>query len=86
MNTQNILQELLALLEANDVAIRTEPLGGSGGGLCTIKGRHIFFVDRQASTTEIATQAAQAVAKIADIENIYIKPEIREFIEKNRNI
>jgi len=33
MNEQDILQELLALLEANGVQIRTEPLGGSGGGL-----------------------------------------------------
>jgi hypothetical protein len=86
MNSQNILEHLLELLEANNVTVRREPLGGTGGGLCSIKGKRIFFVDHQASTTEIATRAAQAVAKVADIENIYIKPEIREFIEKNRDV
>jgi hypothetical protein len=31
MNEQSILEELLALLEANQVKIRREPLGGGGG-------------------------------------------------------
>ena len=47
MNEQRILEELLALLEADGVSIRSEPLGGSGGGLCTVKGERIFFVDTQ---------------------------------------
>jgi hypothetical protein len=54
MNEQRILEELLALLEANGVKIRNEPLGGSGGGLCTIKGEQIFFVDTQASSADSA--------------------------------
>ncbi|MHC4125502.1 MAG: hypothetical protein ACYSRR_03485 [Planctomycetota bacterium] len=81
MNKQRILEELLSLLESNGTVMRTEPLGGSGGGLCTIKGRHLFFVDSQASSAEIAAQAAKAVLKVADIDNIYIKPEVRQFIE-----
>jgi len=85
MNEQRILEELLVLLEANGVAIRREPLGGSGGGLCTVKGQKIFFVDTQAPSVEMATICAEAVLKLVDIENIYIKPEVRQFIE-NHNI
>lgn len=82
MNRQQISEELLMLLEQNSVAIRREALGGSGGGLCTIKDQSIFFVDTQASSTEVAALCAEAVAKIVDIESIYIRPEVRQFIEK----
>ena len=82
MNEQNILEELLALLEANGVTIRNEPLGGSGGGLCTVKGEQIFFVDTQAASAEVAALCAEAASKVVDIEKIYIKPEVRQFIER----
>jgi hypothetical protein len=85
MNEQRILEELLALLEANSVTIRNEPLGGSGGGLCTIKGQQIFFVDTQAPSVVAAAVCAEAVPKVTDIEKFYIRPEVRQFIENHNN-
>ena len=85
MNEQSILDELVALLEANGVIIRSEPLGGSGGGLCTIKGQRIFFIDTQASSIVSAAMCAEAVSKVVDVEQIFIKPQIRDFIENNSN-
>ncbi len=85
MNEQRILEELLALLEANGVTIRNEPLGGSGGGLCTVKGEQIFFVDTQAQSAEAAACCAEAVAKVVDVEKLYIRPEVRQFIENHSN-
>jgi hypothetical protein len=85
MNEQGILDELLALLEANGVTIRNEPLGGNGGGLCIIKGQRIFFVDTQASSIVSAAMCAEAVSKVVDVEQIFIKPLIRQFIENNSN-
>ena len=85
MNEQQVLEELLGLLEANSITIRNEPLGGSGGGLCTIKGQQIFFVDTQASSAEIAAHCVEAVSKLVDIESVYIKPEVRRFIENHSN-
>jgi len=82
MNEQRILEELLALLQANGVVIRNEPLGGSGGGLCTLKGQQVFFVDTQAASADAAAVCAQAVLKLLDIEKLYIRPEVRQFIEK----
>ena len=72
MNDQEILEQMVALLEANGVTIRTEPLGGSGGGLCAMKDKKIFFIDTQASSAEMAPICAEAVAKTIDIENTYI--------------
>lgn len=83
MNEQRILEELVMLLESNGVTIRREPLAGGAGGLCTVRGKHIFFLDTQASSVEVASAAAEAVAKLIDIESIYLRPEIRQFIESN---
>jgi hypothetical protein len=80
MNEQGILEELLALLETNDVTIRSEPLGGEGGGLCTIKGKRVLFVDTEAPSIVTAALCAQSLPKVADIEQIYIKPQVRQFI------
>jgi hypothetical protein len=85
VNEQRIVEELLALLEGHGVQIRHEPLGGRGGGLAVIKGQNIFFVDNEAATAEVATLCAEAVARLLDIEAIYLKPDVRGFIESNAN-
>ena len=74
------MEELLALLETNDVTIRSEPLGGEGGGLCTIKGKCVLFVDTEAPSIVTAAICAQSLPKVADIEQIFIKPQVRQFI------
>ena len=85
MNKQAIIDELIFLLETNGAEIRKEPLGGGGGGLCIVKGKAIFFLDTQGSSAEIAVLAAQAVTKVVDIETIYVKPQVRQFIEDYAN-
>lgn len=89
MDKQRTLEELLDLLEAEGVEVRTEALGGGGGGLCVIKDKRIFFVDTQTSLAEMAAICGEAVAKLVDVEKVYIRPEVREFIEqfsdKNEN-
>ena len=85
MNEQEILEELLLLLQANGVTVRSEPLGGSGGGFCTVNGQPFFFLDTQAPSAEMAAICAEAVAQTVDIESIYIKPKVRQFIENYSN-
>jgi hypothetical protein len=81
MNERRILEELLALLETNNVTVRHEAMGGRGGGLCNIKGRNFFFVDSQATSIDSAALCARSIAKLIDVEKVYIKPQIRQFIE-----
>lgn len=85
MDDQQILEELLALLEGGNVTIRRDELGGSGGGLCEIRGKATFFVDTQTTPGEMAALTAETVAKTVDTEDVYIRPEIRELIEKNKD-
>lgn len=81
MNDQRILDELLGLLEGQGVTIRREPLGGTGGGLCAVRGSSQFFVDTEADSAEMSVRCAEAVGKVLDVETIYIRPEVRQFIE-----
>ncbi len=83
MTEQAILEELLSLLEANRVKIRSEPLGGRGGGLAMMKGQNVFFVDTEAPSAEVATLCAEAVIKLTNVETIYLRPEVRQFIESH---
>ena len=83
MNEQQILQELISILETNGIEVRKEPLRGNGGGLCEFKGKRIFFLDSQASSVDSASLCANAVEKTVDIEQLYIRPQVRQFIELN---
>jgi hypothetical protein len=82
MDSTAILDELLGLLEGQNVIIRRDALGGDGGGLCSIKGKNIFYLDTQANVTETAAKCAEALIKVADVEKLYIKPQIRELLDK----
>ena len=77
------MDEMLALLEQNGVIIRNEAFGGGGAGLCKIRDKYTFFVDTQAGSGEMAMACSEAVTKLVDIENIYIRPQVRQFIEEN---
>lgn len=83
MDYQSITQQLLVLLEEHDVQIRKEAMAGSGGGLCRLKGQDILMIDQDSSSLETAINCAKAVGDIIpDIEDIYLKPAIREFVDK----
>lgn len=86
MNERDILEQLLTLLEENGVKIRKEPLAGSGGGLCTVKTRKIFFVDTEAPSGDVAVLCAQAAGQLIDIGSIYLRPQVRQFVEKYQNV
>ncbi len=81
MENTAILNDLLAILEQNGFCLRREALGGEGSGLCKIKGKIVFFVDTQAQAIETARSCAVAINELIDIEALYMRPELRQFIE-----
>ncbi|MCF7954721.1 MAG: hypothetical protein K9M75_02855 [Phycisphaerae bacterium] len=82
MDTREITEELVALLEQNGVVIRREAMGGGGGGLCVIKEKKIFFVDTDCPIAEMNAICSRAVNELLDIESIYIRPQVRQYLEK----
>ena len=83
MDDRTILDELLTLLSGHQIQIRTESMGGSGTALCKLREKYIFFLDSDASAADSARICAEAVNRLIDVDSIYLKPRIREFLEKN---
>ncbi len=86
MNQQQILDELVNILVSNGIQVRQEPLEASGGGLCTIKGRSLLYLDTQAPIGDSIKTCLIAIKKLVNIEDIYIRPQIRQIIEFNSDI
>lgn len=85
MDQQRILDELLALLKGAGVKVRKEAMGGNAGGLCLVKGQYLLFYDTDSPLAETSVRCAQAVTKLVDIEAVYVRPEVRQFIEHHAN-
>jgi hypothetical protein len=82
MNDQQILDELEALLEALGICVRHETLDGLAGGLCTVNGRCCMFLDAFAQPSDLARLCAGELRKKADLETMYLKPEVRRFLDE----
>lgn len=83
MDYESISDELIELLTRQGVKIRKEAVGGGGGGFCTIKGQRTLFVDTEASWFDTAMMCAGVVETvIGDLESIYLRPAVRDFIDK----
>jgi hypothetical protein len=77
------VEMLTELAEKLGIECRAAPLGGSGGALCTIKGRQVLFVDTEADAAQQAHALGAALAGL-DLENVFIVPQLRQFLEHCR--
>jgi hypothetical protein len=82
MDTRAILDELIELLEQAGVCVRRDDMGGGGGGLCVIKGKKLFFVDTECPASEMVAISSRAVNELVDVETVYIRPQVRQMLEK----
>ena len=85
MDEHHILKTLVDLLEANRIKVRRELLEDGPGGLCRIGRKRILFLDSRAQPNDQAKICASALAEVVDIDNIYLLPDVREFVEKKTN-
>lgn len=81
MNFDAIIEELISLLEAGGVTVRREQLEDSRPGLCRLGGSLVLFLDTDADPLQSATLCAQMLERVVDIHAIYLRPNLREFIE-----
>lgn len=84
MELQSRLDTLLALAEELGINVRREPLGGDGGGLCILRGRRILFVDTSADLETRYERTLVGLAPLPELDNLYLRPEIREDIDACR--
>ncbi len=78
MDLQHKLEAAIDLARKLDVTVRHAPLGGDGGGLCTVRGQRVLFID---SAADLATQYERALTdlvQIPELNGMFILPELRE--------
>ena len=81
MNSQDLLDQLVELLGQLDIEVRRADLGGSGGSLVTLRGKQVLFVDTSADPDDQLQRLAPDIARLPALEEVYMIPELREFIE-----
>ncbi len=84
MNPQTQLESLLDLLIRLGVEVRREKLGGSGGGLCRLRGRRVFFLDLDLDRAGRLEACVAAVAVLPEVDALYLTPALREQVDRAR--
>ena len=78
------LNAVIDVFSRLEVSVRRERLGGGGGGLCTIRGKQVLFVDLDADVATRLDQSILALSTVPGLDAVYVVPAIRERIERIR--
>jgi hypothetical protein len=81
---ENRVESLLSLAEQLGISIRRELLGGDGGGLCSLRGERVLFLDTSADPETQYERTLNGLAGLEELDDLYVIPEIREEIEACR--
>ncbi len=79
MTQEQLLKELEDLAEKCSISIRMEK-GDFDGGFCVLKEERIIVINRRLALQKKTSVLAQALAEVG-IEEMYLKPAVREYIE-----
>ncbi|MCP4667594.1 MAG: hypothetical protein GY849_14655 [Deltaproteobacteria bacterium] len=81
-----MLKHLEALAHTLGIPIRYERMEGEttfpSGGLCRIRESHVIIVNERATTREKVRTIADALKRF-DLSQVYLKPAMRDFLEKS---
>lgn len=79
MTQEELLKELEELAARSNIGIRYEK-GDFEGGFCVLKADRLIMINKKLPTPKRAAVLAQGLAEVG-IDEIYLKPVVREFIE-----
>jgi N-dimethylarginine dimethylaminohydrolase len=87
VNKANILGQLEELAQSLGIEIRNEPIrkesSFSAGGLCRFKGDYLLIFNTKATNEDRIEALAQALTRF-DLDQVYLRPGLREFLDKYR--
>jgi hypothetical protein len=89
MDEKAAIEQLEELAESFGIQIRHEPIKQDedlvrvAGGLCLLRGNYVLIIDSKAATGEKIRVLAEAMTHF-DLDRIYIKPALRELLERVR--
>jgi xanthine dehydrogenase iron-sulfur cluster and FAD-binding subunit A len=76
---KKILEELTEICNKLDIKVRFEKTTAKGG-LCKVNDKYMIIIDRKATDEYKANVIANSLKKF-DIENLHLKPKVRDFID-----
>ena len=87
MEDQDLLEELVRVAARLGVQVRIEPFEtppAGGGGRCVLDGREFILIDARAPLGDRLGALAAAMSDL-DLEDIYVTPEARDRVERERD-
>jgi hypothetical protein len=85
MKPDQLYQELIDLAERLQITVSEQNLKASGikvrSGLCTVKGRQLFIMDKHKSIHKKITILAAQLSAMSH-EDMYLIPAVRELLDK----
>jgi hypothetical protein len=86
MEPETTYQYLEDLAEQIGISIRYDDLSDpelpATSGLCKVKGRYVYIMDRSKSLSDKITLLTECLSRI-DLNGIYVLPAIRELLNAN---
>lgn len=84
-DASSLLRTVLELLTRLEIEVREEHLGGDSGGLCTMRGRRVVFVDLDADVASRLERCLNVLRDLPDLEGVYVSPIVRELLERGES-
>ena len=87
MDENTIIDELEELIKSFGVQIRREAIKQDEdlvkvvGGLCLLRGEYVLIISSKATTMDRIKTLATAL-KHFDLDQVYMRPAVREFLER----
>lgn len=88
LEENTLLSQLEELAQGLDVEVRYEPMRREGpafpGGLCRLKGKYVLIIDSKVATWDKIEALAKGLHRF-DLSQVYLRPGVREFLDKMAN-
>lgn len=84
MGMPSTFEEMIELARRLGILVRHARLGGSGGGLARVKGARQLFVDLDADPADQLEQTAKALANLPELDLLFVRPDVRQVLERYR--
>lgn len=76
--------EMIELAVKVGIRVRHVHLGGAGGGLAKLRGERQVFIDVDADPADQVASLAAALASQEGLDAVFVRPDVRELIERHR--